>query len=179
MIRYLFDESFKKIIQMIFGLEIFDFPFMHSIRRFFYGMVFDIGKNITIGKDVKLYRTHKMMRGNIKIGNNVLLAKHVEIDFSGSVLVDDNVWFSEGCQVHTHNHILGPDRFIKDNVETTKIHFKNSCWIGARAIILPSVKVIGEHSIIAAGSVVTKDVEPYTVVGGNPAKIIKRLNNFN
>lgn len=49
----------------------------------------------------------------------------------------------------------------------------NSCWIGMRAMLMPGVK-LGEGCVVAAGSVVTKDVEPYTIVGGNPAKVIKK-----
>lgn len=49
----------------------------------------------------------------------------------------------------------------------------NGCWIGMRAMLMPGVK-LGEGSVVAAGSVVTKDVAPYTVVGGNPAKVIKK-----
>jgi acetyltransferase-like isoleucine patch superfamily enzyme len=51
---------------------------------------------------------------------------------------------------------------------------KRNCWIGAGATILPGVTV-GENSVVAAGAVVTRDVEDNTVVGGNPARLIKRL----
>lgn len=54
------------------------------------------------------------------------------------------------------------------------VHIKTGAWIGARAIILPSV-TIGEYSIVAAGAVVTKDVPPHTLVAGVPAKVIKTL----
>ncbi|WP_425452463.1 acyltransferase [Companilactobacillus formosensis] len=59
-------------------------------------------------------------------------------------------------------------------LKTAPIHIKEGAWIGARAVLLPGV-TIGEHAIVGAGAVVTKDVEPYTVVGGNPAKLIKNL----
>jgi len=55
------------------------------------------------------------------------------------------------------------------------IHVGKNCWIGAGAIILPGVN-LGDGSIIGAGSVITKPVEPYTVVVGNPARIVRRLN---
>ena len=54
------------------------------------------------------------------------------------------------------------------------IHIEDNVWIGAGAIVLPRVTV-GRNSIIAAGAVVTKDVPPYVVVAGNPAKIIREL----
>ncbi len=55
-----------------------------------------------------------------------------------------------------------------------KIHIKRNAWIGARAVILPGVTV-GENAVVAAGAVVTKDVQANTVVGGNPARVIRRL----
>ncbi|MDY6865405.1 MAG: acyltransferase [Halobacteriota archaeon] len=58
--------------------------------------------------------------------------------------------------------------------KTLPVHIKEGAWIGAGSIILPGV-TIGEYSLIAAGAVVTKDVPPYAVVGGVPAKIIKNL----
>lgn len=178
MLKYLIDESIKKLAQMICGLEIFDFPVLNSLRKLAYRTVFKIGSNPIIEKNVKIYRVHQMRDGNIKIGNKVLLAKNVEIDSSGSIEVEDNVWFSEGSQVHSHYHMLDEDRLnsSKDKIIPVSIRFKEGCWIGSRAIILPSVGVIGKHAVIGAGSVVTKDVEDYTVVAGNPAKVIKRLD---
>ncbi|MFR2812259.1 MAG: DapH/DapD/GlmU-related protein [Escherichia coli] len=52
---------------------------------------------------------------------------------------------------------------------------KKGCWIGANVTILPGV-VVGENSVVGANSVVTKSISPFTVVAGNPAKIIKKLN---
>lgn len=55
------------------------------------------------------------------------------------------------------------------------IVIKKGAWIGGRSLILPGVTV-GENAVVAGGAVVTKDVEPNTIVGGNPAKVIKRLD---
>ncbi len=61
---------------------------------------------------------------------------------------------------------------FQGNVEYGPVEIGNDVWIGSRVIILPGLK-IGEGSIIGAGSVVTKDVMPYSIVAGNPAKLIK------
>ncbi|MCW7079146.1 MAG: hypothetical protein OCU16_06440 [Candidatus Methanospirare jalkutatii] len=67
----------------------------------------------------------------------------------------------------------------KYNVEKVgKVRIKHDAWIGTGAIILPNV-TIGEFSIIGAGAVVTKDVPPYTVVAGIPARIIKKIKSIN
>jgi acetyltransferase-like isoleucine patch superfamily enzyme len=55
------------------------------------------------------------------------------------------------------------------------ITIQDEVWIGANAVILAGV-CIGKHSVIAAGSIVTKDVPPYTVAGGNPARVLKSFN---
>lgn len=66
---------------------------------------------------------------------------------------------------------------MKDPRNYTKLNVGNDVWIGASVIILPSVKNIGNGAVIAAGSIVTKDVPSYHIVGGNPAKIIKKRFN--
>lgn len=61
----------------------------------------------------------------------------------------------------------------KDQLDRPELNVGHDVWIGENAIILPTVKVIGNGAIIGAGSVVTKDVQPYSVVAGNPARLIK------
>ena len=76
---------------------------------------------------------------------------------------------------HTLNHNFDKmNVLIKNQGVTTKpIKVKNDVWIGSDVIILPGV-TIGDGSVIGAGSVVTKDVEPYSIVVGNPARAIKK-----
>lgn len=111
----------------------------------------------------------------------MLLARHVNIDYTGEVVIEDNVWLSEGAELHSHIHALTPERTrrTKDGILTKKLILRQGCWVGARAIVLPQVGEIGQGAIIGAGSVVTKPVEPYTVVAGNPAKVVKRLDTKN
>jgi len=96
---------------------------------------------------------------------------------SGTVIIEDNVWLSEGSQIHSHIHELNNKRLLKlkENIVPTRIILRKGCWIGANAIILPQVGEIGENSIIAAGSVVTKQVPQNVIVAGNPAKIIRNI----
>ncbi|WP_345890324.1 acyltransferase [Rufibacter aurantiacus] len=95
--------------------------------------------------------------GPVTIGNHVIIAQHVVIS---------------GLN-HGYEKVGMP---IKDQPCTVgEIVVEDECWIGANAVITAGVR-IGKHSVVAAGSVVTKDVPPYSVVGGNPAKILKRYN---
>ena len=90
---------------------------------------------------------------------------------AGGITIEDNVQIGPEVTMVTTNHDFN-DRYT---LICKGIHIKKNVWIGARAVILPGV-TIGENAVIAGGAVVTKDVEPNTVVGGNPAKVIKRLD---
>ncbi len=96
-----------------------------------------------------LSRSHKMKNGKLLIGNNV------EIDYSGEIIIEDYVWLSDGCMIYTHDHSFEAkkrnDRSRK-NVFPSKLICREGCWIGAKSIILPSVAVIGKHSVVGAGS---------------------------
>ena len=113
----------------------------------------DFGKNITIGKNVFINSgCHFQDQGGIEIGDGTLIGHNVVLA--------------------TINHDLSPSMKRKNHYAPIKIG--NNVWIGSNATILQGV-TIGEWAVIAAGAVVTKDVEPYTVVGGVPAKFIKKV----
>jgi acetyltransferase-like isoleucine patch superfamily enzyme len=174
--NYANEQKRRLWILTLFGSKWFSFPITFNFRIKAYQKHFNIGLNPIIEHNVWIKRTHSLP-GNIKIGDRVLLARNCSIDYSGSVVIEDDVWISEGVQIHSHIHQLTKDRVKRNGgIITTEIILRNGCWIGNHAIILPQTKEIGENSIIAAGSVVTKLVPPNTVVAGNPAKIIKYLD---
>ncbi len=110
-----------------------------------------IGKNSVIGLS-------NVLIGPLKIGNNVIIAQHVVL--SG---------LNHGYE--------NPDVPIKDQACTTaEIIVNDDCWIGANSVIVAGI-TIGKHAVVAGGSVVTKDVAPFTIVAGNPAKAIKFYNH--
>lgn len=106
-----------------------------------------IGDNALIG-------VASVVIGPVVIGANVILAQHV-------VLSGLN---------HTYQDIHVPIR--QQPVITESIVVEDDCWIGANSVITAGV-TIGRHSVVAGGSVVTRDVPPYSVVGGNPARVLK------
>jgi len=178
---YTIVESYRRFIQLVFGAEIFDFPLLGFLRMLAYRTAFRIGPHPLIEHDVRLYRVHRMATGRIRIGKNVVLSRRTEIDYSGEVLIDDYVMFSEEVRVYSHHHPTdcGPDVMlyyrVKSGFTSSRIHFKKSCWIGARAMIMPCVKTIGENSIVAAGAIVTKDVPDHAIVAGIPARVMRRM----
>jgi acetyltransferase-like isoleucine patch superfamily enzyme len=123
------------------------------------------------------------------IGDRSFIGGNSLLDITSDLYIGNDVLISWGCTLIDHNShsVLFEERkndvinWIdgkKDwlNVFTKPIVIQDKAWIGFNSIILKGV-TIGEGSIVAAGSVVTKNVEPYTVVGGNPARFIKRLKN--
>ncbi len=90
----------------------------------------------------------------------------------GGITLEDDVFVGPGVQLVTENHPENPS--IRHNVYTKPILIKRGAWIGAGAIILPGVTV-GEHAIVAAGAIVTKDVPDRTIVAGNPARVKRNI----
>jgi acetyltransferase-like isoleucine patch superfamily enzyme len=121
----------------------------------------------------------------IKIGNRTFIGGETKIIAASEVEVGDDVLISWGCNIVDHDShatnfekrkddVINWGKGIKnwEHVTIKKVTICNKVWIGFGVSILKGV-TIGEGAVIAAGSLVTKDVAPYTIVGGNPAKFIK------
>lgn len=122
---------------------------IESMASFGGGSQISIGDNSGIGVACKVPY-------NISIGKNVMMAPEVCIFFQNHNSEDTSVpMLSQGWGA------------------VTKLVIEDDVWLGGRVIILPSVNKISKGAIIAAGAVVTKNVEPYAIVGGNPARLIK------
>lgn len=129
-----------------------------------YGGEINIGTNVFIGEGSRVWSGD-----NIRIGDNILISHNVNI-------IDTNS--------HESDHILRAKGFVellknghpkeKGVIETKPIVIEDYAWINFNAVILKGV-TIGKGAIVAAGAVVTKDVEPFTLVAGNPAKFVKKI----
>jgi len=109
---------------------------------------------------------------NITVGKNVFINSGCCFQDQGGIEIGDNVLIGHNAVLATANHALEPSQNRKLNYAPIKIC--NNVWLGANVTILQGVTV-GEWSVVAAGAVVTKDVEPYSIVGGIPAKFIKKV----
>jgi len=106
---------------------------------------------------------------NIKIGNNTNINPRCMLDSRGGhIHIGNNVDIAPEVNIWTLEHDPNDPNF---STKGGSVEICDFVWIANRAIILPSVK-IGEGAVVAAGSVVTKDVDPWTIVGGVPAKKI-------
>jgi acetyltransferase-like isoleucine patch superfamily enzyme len=125
-------------------------------------------------------------QGSIQVGKRTFIGNSILV-CAVNITVGDDVLISWGCTIVDHNsHALSwKDRAtdVKDwmmgqkdweHVECKQVTIQSKAWIGFNAIILKGV-TIGEGAIVGAGSVVTKDVPPYTIVAGNPARLIREI----
>ena len=137
-----------------------------NIRYFlFSNCIENCGKNIKIDKNVYI-------SPSIRIGNNVRISENVKI--RKNTFIGHDVLIGPGVQIITATHNFEDiDRPVNAQGESQlDIHIGNDVWIGTNAILLPGI-TISSHVIVAAGSIVTKDVSEFAIVAGNPAKIIR------
>ena len=139
-----------------------------QVRAFCGKLILDYcGENVNIEKGA-IFSEH------ISLGNNSGIGIRAQIE--NNVTIGNDVMMGPDCMIFTRNHeFADTDKYmcLQGFSQVKDVVIEDDVWIGARVIILPGVK-IGKGSILGAGSVITKNVEPYTVVGGNPAKLIKR-----
>lgn len=130
-----------------------------------YGQGIEIGDNCYLGKNSIIWAGE-----SVKIGNNVLISHNVTIIDSNSHEIDYVEREKSAIDMFKNGH---PRQ--KASVETSPINIEDNVWISYNVCILKGVK-IRRGAIIAAGSVVTKDVSAFTLVAGNPATFIKNIN---
>ena len=112
--------------------------------------------------------------GDVIIGDHTRIGLHNTI--IGPVTIGCHVNLAQGITVTALNHNFedSDKRIDEQGVSTIPVTIEDDIWIGANAVILPGV-TIGNHSVVAAGAVVTKNVPPHSLVAGVPAKIIKQI----
>lgn len=112
--------------------------------------------------------------GDVIIGDHTRIGLHNTI--IGPVDIGNHVNLAQGITVTALNHNFSDanKRIDEQGVSTNPVTIEDDVWIGANAVILPGV-TIGEHCVVAAGAIVTKDVPPHSLVAGVPAKVIKSI----
>lgn len=139
---------------------------------------FKIGRDVSIDSNARIdvYKTKDVIP-QLKIANNVMISFNFTALVTTSLVIDENVLIASNVFITTENHGINPELgpYINQQLVSGDVHIKRNVWIGEKVIILPGVTV-GEYSIIGAGSIVTKNIPPYSIACGNPAKVIKKYD---
>lgn len=139
------------------------------IRRWFYQML-----GAELGTDCfPSRRVEVLLPKGLKLGDRVSVAWFAELDARGGIVVGHDTNISSHVKLITGSHDINDSKFTADFLP---IHIGHHCWIGTGAMVLQGI-TIGDGAVVAAGAVVTKDVEPWSVVGGIPAKKIGVRND--
>ena len=173
-------EVFQKIKNRLFNIflefEVFLLHLVglvpcHHFRRFFYRVAgIKIGKGSTIHMGARFYDPR-----NISIGEDSIIGEGVVLDGRDKLNIGNHVDIASEVMIYNSEHDIDDPNFLAKNAP---VLIEDYVFIGPRAIILPGVK-IGKGAVVAAGAVVTKDVPPFAIVGGVPAKIIGERKNKN
>lgn len=150
-----------------------------------------IGENIIFENGVLAFHAE-----NIELGNNIYIGHYTILKgyYKNVFIIDDNTWIGQGCFLHSGGGLrigkdvgIGPGvkiitsyhendsmslPILHSNIGYSEVIIEDECDIGVGAIILPGV-TIGKGSQVGAGAVVTKLIEPYSIVAGVPAKLLR------
>ncbi|NAZ91637.1 acyltransferase [Vibrio toranzoniae] len=159
---------YEFICSVLFSLPRFSFlSYLKKLPLILAGAKF--GKRTTFYPGVWINTGRKLV-----VGDDVDFALGVIVTTKGGVEIGDRVLIGYRTQIISSNHIIPPvnELVFSAGHESKKVMVCNDVWIGANCIILPGV-TIGQGAVVAAGSVVTKSLPPYSISAGVPAKVIK------
>jgi maltose O-acetyltransferase len=149
---------------IVFCLHVIGHIPSHHVRRFFYrlaGMTIREGATIHVG--ARFYNP-----ANIIIGKDTIVGEGAVLDGREKLVIGDHVDIASEVMIYNSQHDIHSDDF---HAISERVLIDDYVFIGPRAIILPGV-TLGKGSVVGAGAIVTKSVEPYAIVGGIPAKVI-------
>jgi acetyltransferase-like isoleucine patch superfamily enzyme len=160
-----------------YGRNIYIFPEVRIMRPRF----ISIGDNVTIGRgtDIYVHPIHSDLKDYmIRISNNVHIGIYNIIGARESIILEDNVLIGPHVMIGDHSHQYENIEIPIKLQEATKggpVRIERDSWIGANVFVLPNV-TIGRHSVVGANSVVNRNIPPYSVAVGAPARVIKQYD---
>ena len=144
-----------------------------------------IGKDCYFGQGTELsaLKNHfdQKLQPCLIIGDHVRCVGGCRITCAGNISIEDDVLLGPEVFITDHNHGMNPDYpggYSRQPLIIKDVRIGKGVWLGQRVCVMPGV-TIGEHSIIGANSVVTKDIPPHTIAAGCPAKVVKIWNSVN
>jgi acetyltransferase-like isoleucine patch superfamily enzyme len=140
-----------------------------------FGVVMSCPRFVTVGNGCRIQRGTvigaEILKGRLVLEDYVQVNRNVLLDHSADLTLSEGTVVSEGALIYTHSHGLDP----KAAPTAEPLYIGARSWVGARAMILPSVSSIGEGSVVGAAAVLTKDLGGDAVAVGNPAKVRSKV----
>ncbi|MDO8609011.1 MAG: acyltransferase [bacterium] len=160
---------------VVFILHCFRYFPLHHVRRLLYRITgMKIGKGSSLHTGLRLYNPSKII-----IGKDSIIGEDCILDGRSKLSIGDHVDIASEVMIYNSEHNVNAEHFAAvEDVVNEPVIVEDYVFIGPRSIILPGV-TIGKGAIIGAGAVVTKDIPPYAIVGGVPAKVIGERRNKN
>ncbi|WP_313386845.1 acyltransferase [Chishuiella sp.] len=147
-------------------------------QYFFRKKLKNIYENVIFGSNFIL-EDKELLYKNLLFKGSCYIGKCANWSIRGKIIIGDNVIFGPYSVLWTYNHNYDSDNYIpygpKNEDIISDIIIEDNVWLGRSVTILGGVK-IGEGAIIGANSIVVKDIPPYSIAVGNPAKVVKRRN---
>lgn len=177
--NHLLSLSISRKIKNVEGLARFQYPIkIQGFDNIVIGKNFESGKNLRL-QAIQSYNNFRH-NGKIEIGNDVTINPNCQIVAINKIVIGNNVLIASNVFISDHSH--GDINFTDIEVAPSlrkldskgPIFIEDNVWIGQNVSILPNI-IIGQNAIIGANSVITKNVLPYTIVAGNPAKVLRQL----
>lgn len=167
-------KKLKKIIRWFLnGLMMLSLLFVRHIPSQTLRTLVYRALKLKIGSRSIIHSSYLVSPWKIKIGNGTIIGIGSILDGRGGLTIGDNVNFSREVCIYTSSHDIN-DSYFKGFSKPVTV--EDYAWICARTTILPGVN-IGKGAVVGAGAVVTKDVPPYAIVAGVPAKVIGERNH--
>ncbi|MDP2295568.1 MAG: acyltransferase [Pseudolabrys sp.] len=140
----------------------------HARARYALSRCAEVGTDVQLRMPVVIYGPEQL-----RFGSSVAVGENVVLRAGGGLTIGNRVLIAAGAAIVTVGHPIEPPRWNKVTAAPVKIG--DDVWIGVNAVILPGV-TIGNGAIVAAGAVVTEDVAPFTMVGGVPARVLRKFD---
>ena len=152
---------------------------LSTLRAALYRTVgFKIGPGVAFLSTIAINGDGPNIYGRLTIGEGSVFSLHPTFNLDDTITIGRNVAVSPGVEIWTGTHLIGPSsQRWTPTITSRPVIIEDGVWIGLNSVILPGV-VIGRGSVISAGSVVRKSVPPNSLVGGNPAQVIKELPTY-
>lgn len=114
---------------------------------------------------------------HLEVGDNCHIASGTLLDLREKIILENHVTIAERCVILTHSNVGDDKHPLQKHFPFVagRVHVKEGSFVGANSVVLPGI-TIGPHSCVMAGSIVSRNVPPHTLVGGNPLRIVRKLD---